>query len=309
MRVVVTGGAGFLGRLLIRRLLERGDEVVAFDASPGGPSQVEYRHGDLTDPGVVADLLGGDGPLSVFHLAAMVSGGCERDPDGAYAVNVEGLHHILEALRHRGAPSRLVVTSSVAVYGNDAAGTEVDDDARQVPTTTYGMTKAIGELMVNDYSRKGFVDGRTVRLPTVVIRAGAANAAVSSFASAVVREPAAGQAYVLPVAPDTPVAVIGYREAIDGLVAVHDLDGDRLGVDRSLSLSSVTVTPADLLAALQAQRPATGTGAVTVEVDDQIQRIADGWPAAIRGSRARALGIRPSTDAAALVRAYLEDFG
>lgn len=329
MRVVITGAAGFLGRLLTARLVQAGrlagpdgsaqpvDALTLVDAGPlqipasvaGTTPPVDVRQVDVTDAAAVVDLLAGDEPLTVFHLAAMVSGACERDPDGAWAVNVEGTRNVLEAARHRAGPTRLVATSSVAVYGHGAAGTVVDDDTRQVPATTYGMTKAAGELMVDDATRKGFLDGRTARLPTVVVRPGAANAAASSFASAIVREPAAGRPYVLPVPWDTPIAAIGYREVVDGLVALHDLHGDVLGPDRALALPGVTVTPRDLYDALVRHVGTRSLADVTLYVDPVVRRIADGWPAAVTGTRARDLGFAPSGGADTLVAAYLADFG
>jgi nucleoside-diphosphate-sugar epimerase len=211
MRVVITGGAGFLGSRLAEALQQKRiladtedeptaiDDLVLFDhpealarltATPAGCRVVA---GDISSAADVAGLLG-DGPVAVFHLASVVSGHGERDFDLAMRVNLDGASHLLEACRDHPHPVRLTTTSSLAVFG-PASGDPVSDDSLVQPATTYGMTKAMLELMINDYSRKSFLDGRAARLPTVIIRPGAPNAAASSAASAIFREPLAGREY------------------------------------------------------------------------------------------------------------------
>ena len=208
MRVVVTGGCGFLGRRVALRLLERGDidELVLFDNAPSAlplPEDERLRlvTGDIADPAAVRGVIF-PGTSSVFHLAAVVSGEAEADTDLGYRVNLAGTHAILEACRALGNCPRLIFASSLAVYGG-ALPPAVGDDTPLTPQTSYGTQKAIGELMVNDYSRKGFADGRALRLPTVVVRPGRPNRAASTFASSMIREPLSGREAVCPVSRDT----------------------------------------------------------------------------------------------------------
>jgi nucleoside-diphosphate-sugar epimerase len=227
MKVVITGGTGFIGRMLARRLLDLGalsgpsgkceaiDEIVLFDAvEPPGPlagleGKVTLAIGDIAEADRVAGLIDRD-DISVFHLASVVSGGGELDFDLAMSVNLTGGLNVLEAVRARAGRPRLVFASSVAVYGGSAMPKTVGDATKQTPRTTYGATKAIGEILVNDYTRKGFLDGRSARLPTIIIRPGKPNLAASSFASGVFREPLGGLECVLPVGPETRMPVLGW---------------------------------------------------------------------------------------------------
>jgi D-erythronate 2-dehydrogenase len=189
VRVVITGGCGFLGRRVALGLLERSDvdELVLFDNTPSAlplPEDPRLRlvTGDIADRDRVRRVLGAPGTNSVFHFAAVVSGEAEADTDLGYRVNLDGTRAVLDACRALGSCPRLVFASSLAVYGGAMPPT-VGDDTPLTPQTSYGTQKAIGELLVNDYSRKGFVDGRAVRLPTVVVRPGRPNRAASTFAS------------------------------------------------------------------------------------------------------------------------------
>src|SRR4051795_2100595 len=218
MKVVVTGGTGFLGAKLVRRLVQVGaladsegraseiQRIVACDVAPAGPAmvkdaRVEVRVGDFSTPQGLAQVIDGDVDL-VFHLAGVVSGGAEADFDLGMKVNLDGSRNLLEALRRTGRRPRIVFTSSVAVYGGDMPAV-VHDDTHLTPQSSYGMQKAAVELLINDYSRKGFVDGRAGRLPTTVVRAGRPNAAASSFASGIIREPLDGEDCVCPVSEAT----------------------------------------------------------------------------------------------------------
>ena len=245
MKVVITGGTGFVGRRLARALAARGelagpggsrqsiDEIVLFDAvAPEGPvpeaPDAAVVKGDLADPASVAGAI--DRPdIAVFHLGAMVSGGCEEDFDGAWQVNVEGTRNVLEAARAVGSAPRLVFTSTMGAFGGDYVREPVGDFTKQSPQTTYGVSKSIGELLVNDYARKGFVDARAARLATVIVRAGKPNMALSSYASAVIREPLAGIDYVCPVAAETSMPMIGYETCVGCLIRMAELDGDEIG--------------------------------------------------------------------------------
>jgi nucleoside-diphosphate-sugar epimerase len=325
MRVVITGGTGFLGTALAEELLRRGrlagggespepiDEIVLADASQpreGSPADptVSFVQGDLSDDRFVADLFGGSDALTVFHLAAVVSAQAEQDFNLAMRVNLDSVRGILETLRHRAGPARFVSTSSVAVFGSDI-GEIGREDAPLRPESTYGMTKAVLELLTSEYSRKGYLDGRIARLPTVIIRPGAANAAASSAASAVFREPLAGRDYVLPLPETTTIAVAGVDSVIAGILALHDLPSERLGLNRIVTLPSRSVSFADMIATLRAESDGRRLGRITVEPDAAIRRIVESWPAVLESRRAEQLGIPDADELPVIVRQYLARTG
>lgn len=302
--MVVTGGRGFLGQALVRRLEARAalageavDEVAVLD----------LPQGDVRDPAAVRKALRGAG--CVFHLASLVSGECERRFDAAWAVNVEGTRNVLEACRAGGLGPRLVLASTLAVYGGRGMPETVTDATRPVPQTTYGTTKAVAELLVNDYNRKGFLDGRSARLPTVIVRPGPPNQAASGFASTVVREMVAGRDVPLPVPLDTRMAVISAATAVEGLVRLAELDPDALGDDRALTLPSLSVTVADIVAAVERVAEDRPLGRVRVEPRPEVEAIVGTWPRAAAGERALALGFPRDGSVDAAVRAYLEQAG
>lgn len=325
MKVVITGGCGFLGQQLAGSLLRRGsltgpsgdqDEItdlVLFDAvAPSSPApdddRVEVVIGDITDRATIFSLCDRD-DLSVFHMASVMSGGGEESFDRALGVNVDGSRNVLEALRARAGCPRLVFTSSVAVFGGDLAKGIVGDSTKQSPQTTYGATKAIVELLVNDYSRKGFLDGRVARLPTVIVRPGSPNAAASSFISSVVREPLHGEDVVIPVPLSTTMAVIGYRTVVECLVALHEADGAALGPDRAVELPSLSVSAGELVASLGRLAGDRPLGNVSVEPDPKVTSIVEAWAARTSAPKAATLGLPQDPDVDSLVRAFVEDFG
>jgi nucleoside-diphosphate-sugar epimerase len=324
MKVVVTGGSGFLGRTLAATLLQRGeltgpsgraeriDSLVLFDAvgpteavGPGD-ARVEVVVGDVADADQVRALVDRD-DTSVFHLASMVSYGCELDFDAALRVNLDGGRAVLEACRSRGGSCRLVFSSSIAAFGGAAMPDVVDDTTKLTPETTYGTTKAICELLVNDYTRKGYLDGRTARLPTVVVRPGRPNAAASSWVSGIVREPLNGEECVVPVDRTTRVPLSGYRTLVDNLVRLHEADGAALGDDRSCNLPALAVTVQDMIEALRrtADRP---LGPITVRPDPAILEIYRGWARRSAFPRATALGLTVDESLERIIQTYIDDF-
>ena len=325
MKVVITGGLGFLGRRLADAVLARGaltgpsgapesvDAVVLFDAvapsaRPAGlDERIAIVAGDIADRDAVRGLVDRD-DLSLFHLASVVSGGGEKDFDLAMRVNLDGGRHVLEAMRGPGGRRRLVFASSIAVFGGPWLPASVGDDTKQLPQTTYGITKTIGELLVNDYSRKGFLDGRSARLPTVIIRPGKPNAAASGFSSGVFREPLNGVDYVLPVALDTVMPVLGYRAVVEGMIALHELPGAVLGADRAVGLPALTVTVGDMVAALRRVAGARRLGDITVEPDPFIEAICRGWPADSHFRRALDLGLPREASLDEIVAYYIADY-
>src|SRR5712692_6811186 len=275
MRIVVTGGLGFVGLALARRLLDRGDvdRLVLFDAPAAAdpPADVTDRagivRGDIRDRALVRTVLGGGGDVAVFHLASVVSAHGEQDFDHALAVNLDGGRNVLEACRTLGSPPKLVFASTLAAFGGGAMPETVSDTTKPTPQTTYGTTKAMCELLVNDYTRRGFVDGRTARLPTVIIRPGAPNQAASAFASAVFREPLAGRDYALPVGLETRIPVIGARTVVEGLIRLSEADGEALGDDRALNLPSISVTVGEMVESLRRVAGDRTIGATEIRPD------------------------------------------
>ncbi|MGI9371808.1 MAG: NAD-dependent epimerase/dehydratase family protein, partial [Hyphomicrobiales bacterium] len=268
--------------------------------------RVTIVDGDISDGATVATLVDRD-DISIFHLASVVSGGGEKDFDLAMRVNLDGGRHIFEAARARAGTPRVVFASSVAAFGGDDMPNSVGDDTKQNPQTTYGMTKSIGELMINDYTRKGFLDGRSARLPTVIIRPGKPNAAASSFVSAVFREPLNGEDYTLPVKPETVMPVLGYRAIVDGIIALHELPGEALGTDRAVSLPAHTVTVAEMITALKdaADRP---LGEISIKPDPFIEEIVSTWPLDTHYERASKLGLPKENNLEEIVSYYIADY-
>src|SRR5271170_5198112 len=316
MRIVITGGCGFLGRRLALTLLERGsslgpiDELVLFDNAPPAlplpdDRRVTLATGDIADRETVQQLLA-RGTTVVFHLAAVVSGQAEADTDLGYRVNVDGTRAVLDACRALGSCPRLVFASSLAVYGG-ALPPAVGDDTPLTPQSSYGAQKAIGEFLVNDYSRKGFVDGRALRLPTVVVRPGRPNRAASTFASSIIREPLSGQEAVCPVSPDTVMALASPRRIVEGLVHALDLPGAAFGASRSLQLPGFSVAVGEMAAALRLAGGETAYARIRWQPDPQIQRIVSGWPLALATPRAEALGFGRDSGIDEVIAAFIED--
>lgn len=328
MKVLITGGCGFLGNQLARKILERGeligpsgspeavDAMTLFDAhfseasQQGLPDHVTLLSADIADRDAVFDAIDRD-DISVFHLASMVSGECEIHFDDALRVNLDGGRNVFEACRARGGKPRVVFASSVASFGGAVMPEVVSDATKRTPQTTYGMTKVIGEMMINDYSRKGFLDGRSVRLPTVIIRPGRPNTAASSWASGMFREPLRGEACELPVRRDQGHPVIGYRDVIDSFIALHEAPAENLGDDRAFGLPSHRVTPETARVALEelAAERAITLGPLIESFDARIQGIVDTWPTATDGSRAISVGCPEPKPLKTMIEEYLDDFG
>ncbi|HYB10515.1 MAG TPA: D-erythronate dehydrogenase [Alphaproteobacteria bacterium] len=325
MKVLITGGAGFIGRMLAEKILARGtltaptgaataiDELVLFDAvPPPAPrkaleGRVKTVTGDVSDK-VQVDALIDRPDMSVFHLASIVSAGGEQDFDLALRVNLDGGRHILEACRRLGSKPRLVFTSSIAVFGPPGMTKRVDDFTKETPQTTYGVTKAIGELLVNDYTRKGYLDGRSARLPTVIVRPGKPNKAASSFASGVIREPLNGEACHLPVALETVMPALGYRSIVENLIRLHEVSGEAIGADRAVSFPSLDLTVGEMIAGLKRVAAGRKLGPIELRPDAEIQRIVAGWPTGTAWAKAKALGLVCDPDVDSIIRAYIEDF-
>ncbi len=316
MRIVITGGCGFLGRRLALLLLERGsslgpiDELVLFDNAQSAlplPNDKRLRQvvGDIADRDTVRRLLMPDA-AAVFHLAAVVSGQAEADTDLGYRVNLDGTRAVLDACRALGTAPRVVFASSLAVYGGRLPPV-VGDDTALTPQSSYGAQKAIGELLVNDYSRKGFVDGRALRLPTVVVRPGRPNRAASTFASSIIREPLTGKDAVCPVSPDVVMALASPRRVVAALHRAHELPGDAFGANRSMQLPGFSVAVGDMVEAVRRAGGEAAHAHIRWQHDPQVEAIVSGWPRALAAPRAEALGFTADADIDEAVRAFVED--
>ena len=326
MKVIITGGGGFLGSQLCQKLLDRGEltgpsgsaekigEIVMLDAvfhRPSTDPRVRQIIGDISDRDTVFSAIGSDAATAIFHLASMVSGECEERFDDALRVNLDGGRNVFEAARAAAGRPRVVFASSIACFGGEAMQDPNTDRTKLTPQTTYGMTKAICELMVNDHSRKGHFDGRSARLPTVIVRPGKPNAAASSWASGMFREPLAGEPCLLPVRRDQCHPMTGYRTVIDSLIALHEVPADRLRDDRAIGLPAHRVTPqlAESVLREVASERGLKLGPITDAFDARIQGIVDNWPVAVDGARAIALGLPSPPPLKQIVEQYLEDFG
>ncbi|HKJ95975.1 MAG TPA: D-erythronate dehydrogenase [Gammaproteobacteria bacterium] len=318
MRVLITGGTGFLGTGLARALLERGqltgpsgsaepiDELVAFDqAEPANPLKgVEYVSGDIAAGPELEDLFA-DGFDSVFHLAAVVSGAAEADFDLGMRVNLDGTRRLLELMRSQERRPRVVFSSSVAVFGGDMPPV-IRDDTATAPQSSYGTQKAMAELLLVDASRRGFLDTRCLRLPTIVVRPGKPNKAASSFASSIIREPLSGRTTVCPVPDDTQVWQLSPRKAVAAFVHAHELAPSAWGTNRVLNLPGITATVREMVAALE--RAGGDANLVRWEIDPDIARIVATWPGQFNAERARGMGFESDDSIDAIVRAYRDDY-
>ena len=326
MKIIITGGGGFLGSQLATTLLNRGeltgpsggqepiDELVLIDVrfhvAQNGP-RMQQLVGDISNRNVIDEAIGNSQNISVFHLASMVSGECEERYDDALRVNLDGGRNIFEAARAAPGRPRVVFASSIASFGGAAMATPVSDLAKQTPQTTYGMTKAMCELLVNDHTRKGHFDGRSARLPTVIIRPGKPNAAASSWASGMFREPLNGETCELPVHRDQPHPMTGFRTVVDSFIALFEVPEERLGDDRAYGLPAHQVTPvmAGKVLIELAEKKNLALGQIEDAFDPRIQAIVDTWPTAVDGTRAVALGLPEPPPLKQIVEQYLETHG
>lgn len=317
MKIIVTGGAGFLGSRVIRALLAQGgskeglpqfDGIVSVDLAPCPVEdpRVASVTGDIADPAFARQVIGPD-TVGIYHLAAVLSGGSEQDFDLAMRVNVDGTRALLEAARATGRAPRFIFTSSLAVFGGEMPEVVPESMALQ-PASTYGAQKAIGEFLVNDYSRKGFVDGRVCRLPTIVVRPGKPNSAASSFASGIIREPLAGIPSNCPVPLETRMWLSSPDVVVANLVHALAVEGERIGTWRTLNLPGICVTVADMLASLERVGGAAPRALVSHELDKRIMDIVCSWPGAFEVSRPLALGFTRDGDFDAVVRQYKDEF-
>jgi nucleoside-diphosphate-sugar epimerase len=323
MKVVITGGGGFIGFKLAKALLARGtlagpDGALqkiarialvdqAFPAELPKDPRLEALAGDISDPGFAARAIAPD-TASVFHLAAVVSGAAEADFDLGMRVNLQGIRNVLEQARKCARPPRLVFASSVAAFGGELPDV-LDDSTTPAPQTSYGTQKVVSEYLVSDCSRKGYIDGRSLRLPTIVVRPGKANAAASSFASAVIREPLNGVAYDCPVGPDTGVWLLSPRRVVEAFIHAHDLPGARWRSNRVVNLPGITATVAEMIEAMAGIAGVQTAKRVAWKPDARVEAIVSTWPVHFSTPRALAMGFKADPDIGAVIRDYIADEG
>jgi nucleoside-diphosphate-sugar epimerase len=244
----------------------------------------------------------------IFHLAAIVSGEAEADFEKGYRVNLDGTRYLLEAIRRSadGYQPRVIFTSSIAVYGAPLPSV-IDDDFALTPLTSYGTQKAIDELLLADYSRRGFIDGIGLRLPTICVRPGKPNRAASGFFSSIIREPLNGQSAILPVPETIRHWFASPRAAIGFLIHAAGLDTTALGARRSITLPGISATVAEQIAALRDVAGERAAALIEHRADETIARIIGGWPQSFTARRALALGFRADRDFAEIVQIYIDD--
>ncbi len=317
MKVLIIGGAGMVGRKLAERLAKDGklggkaiSSLALYDVVPpqkpaGASFPVEISTGDLPAPGETDKLVSGK-PDVIFHLAAIVSGEAEQDFDKGYRINLQGTMNLLDSVRRAGNKPRLVFTSSIAVFGAPFPD-KIGDEFFQTPLTSYGTQKAIGELLISDYTRKGILDGVSIRLPTICVRPGAPNKAASGFFSNIMREPLAGKEAVLPVSEDVRHWHASPRAATGFLTHAATIDGEKLGPRRALSMPGLSVTVGEQIAALKKVAGDKVVARIKREPDAFIQGIVAGWPRNFDTRRALELGFKPDASFEEIIRIHIED--
>lgn len=317
VRILVIGSAGMLGRKLVERILRDGRlggreigqlllaDVVPTERPAGAPEATRVLVTDISQPGAAAELVKSH-PEVIFHLAAIVSGEAEADFDKGYRINFDGTRALFEAIRHEGYRPRLVFTSSLAVFGAPFPES-IPDTFFTTPLSSYGTQKAMAELLLADYSRRGFLDGVAIRLPTISIRPGKPNRAASGFYSSILREPLSGQEAVLPVDESMRHWFASPRAAIGFLIHAATLDSAALGGRRTLTMPGLSATVGDQLSALRRVAGDAAVALVKHQPDAAIARIVTTWPQRFDATRARELGFQAESSFDEIIAVYRED--
>ena len=326
MNILITGGSGFLGARLARTLLQQGSlskagapaapitSITLADRAPppadlAADPRVKAVVGDLLEQ-VNSRTLPAAGTDVVFHLAAAVSGECEADFDLGMRSNFAATHQLLEACRALGSKPVFVFASSLAVFGKQpgrAMPEPITDETLPTPQSSYGIQKFIGEQMVADYARKGFITGRSVRLMTVSVRPGRPNGAASGFLSGMLREPLAGLRAQVPVKAETPVALASPARTIEGIVRAAETSNERWGPLTGVNLPSLRTSVEEMAAALEKVAGREATALLDWKTDPAIEKLVDTWPGDVRSERARGLGLSADTSFEQVVRDYVRE--
>ena len=317
MRVMVIGAAGMIGHKLVQRLLANPEslgepisvidvvDVIESNIDPTSEVKIVKWQADLSQDDVSQKLMAVR-PEVIFQLAAIVSGEAETEFDKGYRINMQGSLNLLEAIRQQGHYPRLVMASSIAVFGAPFAEV-IEDDFALTPLTSYGTQKAIGELLLNDYTRKGFVDGIGLRFPTIVVRPGSANLAASGFFSNIIREPLVGKQAILPVSRDVMHWMASPRAAVDFCIHAARLNGEEIGPRRNLTLPGVAVTVAEMIEALGRAAGPEAEKLIVEKDDPAISSIIQNWPEQFNAARATELGFRCETTFDEIIQVHIDD--
>ncbi|WP_341958108.1 D-erythronate dehydrogenase [Pseudomonas sp. RC10] len=321
MNILVTGAAGFLGRRLIETLLQRGaltdrqgarqalSKIVAFDVVPLtglDDPRVEVVCGDIADPKVLEGLVTAETD-SVFHLAAVVSSQAEQDFELGMRINFTATQQLLERIRSLGTCPKWVMTSSVAVFGGQLPA-QVEDHQVWAPQSSYGTQKAMNDLLLADYSRRGFVDGRSLRMPTIVVRPGKPNLAASSFASGIIREPLNGQESVCPVSLETRLWLMSPAQAIANLIHGHELSAEQLQPGRVINMPGLSITVADMIDALRRTAGDEVAHRIRLGRNPAIEKIVGSWPGSFTATYAKKLGFTADHDFADVIGQFIAEY-
>jgi nucleoside-diphosphate-sugar epimerase len=317
MHILITGAAGMIGRKLTARLVKDGQlngkkidrltliDVVAPEKPAGFAGTVELSASDLSSPGAAAKAIAGK-PDVIFHLAGVVSGEAETDFDKGYRVNLDGTRALLEEIRAAGYKPKVLFSSSIAVYGAPFPAS-ISDEFQLTPLTSYGTQKAISELLLADYNRRGILDGVGIRLPTICVRPGKPNKAASGFFSGIIREPLAGQEALLPVSESVRHTHASPRAAVGFLIHAAGLTREQLGPRINLAMPGVSCTVGEQIDALRRVAGDKVAARIRRAPDDLVQRIVSGWAERLDAKRARDLGFKAETSFDDIVRAHIED--
>jgi nucleoside-diphosphate-sugar epimerase len=317
MHILITGAAGMIGRKLTARLVKDGQlngkkidrltliDVVAPEKPAGFAGTVELSASDLSSPGAAAKAIAGK-PDVIFHLAGVVSGEAETDFDKGYRVNLDGTRALLEEIRAAGHKPKVVFTSSIAVYGAPFPAS-IGDEFQLTPLTSYGTQKAISELLLADYNRRGILDGVGIRLPTICVRPGKPNKAASGFFSGIIREPLAGQEALLPVSENVRHTHASPRAAVGFLIHAAGLMREQLGPRINLAMPGVSCTVGEQIDALRRVAGDKVAARIRRAPDELVQRIVSGWAERLDAKRARDLGFKAEMSFDDIVRAHIED--
>ncbi|MEM6803974.1 MAG: D-erythronate dehydrogenase [Bacteroidota bacterium] len=322
MRILILGAAGFLGKKLVVKLLKKGaislngappkkiEELILFDRFlPKGIEEdprVSLVAGDICDPSAIRSLL--DQPVElIFHLAAVVSGEAEKNFDLGMKVNLHATLELLEVCRNLEQKPVLVFSSSCAAYGGELAKGVIKDETAATPMSSYGMQKVVGELLVNDYSRRGFIDGRILRLPSIVVRGGKANAATTSFISGIIREPLQGDRASCPVDRSTRVWILSPRRMTENFIHAAQLSMEKLGNNRILTMPGLSTTVDDMVRSLAELAGKEVADLIDWEPDEFIQSVVLTFPTDFETKRADELGFVRDESMREIIEIFQED--
>jgi nucleoside-diphosphate-sugar epimerase len=316
MHVLILGGGGFIGHRLAKELLEKGGlnqgaitrltlVDIAFPEGMPQDGRLDLMTADFSEEATIRKVVG-QKPDVIFHLAAIVSGEAEKNLELGMKINFHASLQILELCRTLSIRPRIVFASSCAVFGGDVTKV-IEDDTSPKPRSSYGTQKAMVELLINDYSRRGFVDGRSLRLPTIAVRPGKANAATSSFISAIIREPLNGKTATYPVPAETEFWILSPKRVIENFIHAADIDEKSLGNDRIITLPGLTVSVQDMISSLEDITGKTVTKLIAHQPDAFLESIVLTWPPHFNTERANQLGFVRDQSVSEIIRSYIEE--